>query len=541
MAQQGDYYKNAIEKLFLIVNKDAKTVPFTLNEPQTKILYNLTGRDIVLKARQEGISSLILALFTIDFLMKENVRCVVISHEANATQKLLDRVKYYLESLKTTFPGALPYKLKYNSRSELLNEEKNSVFYIGTAGSRAFGRGDTIQNLHVSELPFYPDQETVMTGLMQAVPTDGRIIIEATANGVGDYFYNLWNESKKPGSTFTNHFLPWFAMKEYQRHVSEGFQPNEEEQELQKTFNLTHEQLNWRRHKLSELQGDIDKLNQEFPSTAEEAFILSGNPVWSPTLMQWYLHGCKEPKFRGNLMGAYQIFFETNEKGNLQIWEEPNPSHSYVIGADPAEGISSQDDAPGKRRRLDSSCAVVFDRNTAEVVAVWHGDIAGDMFGRQLDLLGRYYQNAFIGVEKNFQGLAPLLMLRDLNYPHIYYREKIGRIGEKMTDEMGWRTDRFTRPMMVEEASKWLRERRLNIYDKDMVAEMMSFVRWPDGQARAEKGSHDDRILALMIAIQMYIRNPATERGNEIEREAIDVYGMGNEEGENIMSGGDVY
>jgi hypothetical protein len=290
-----NYYKSAIEKLFLIVDKQGVTRPFELNEPQLLTLQQMTGRDYILKARQEGISSLICAIFAIDFLMIENISCVVISHETGATQKLLDKVKFYLNSLKVTFPGTPPYKLKYDTRNEILNEEKNSRFYIGTAGQRAFGRGVTIQNLHVSELNFYSDQERIMLGLMQAVPAEGRIFIESTANGVGNFGHSLWRKAKNGDTVFKPIFLPWHLMKEYQRPIGSGFVPEEDEKELSQKYNLTNEQLNWRRHKIKELNGNIDNFNQEYPITDEEAFIVSGNPIWSPTMLKKYLLKCKPP------------------------------------------------------------------------------------------------------------------------------------------------------------------------------------------------------------------------------------------------------
>lgn len=511
-------YRRFIEKLFLIVTKESKSQPFILNEPQNKILDRLSGRDIILKARQEGISSLILALFTVDFLLKENIRCVVISHEKDATQKLFDKVKFYLESMKQTFPGELPYELTYNSRHEMVNKAKNSVFYIGTAGAKAFGHGDTINNLHASEVSRWPDQERLLVGLLQAVPRSGRVIIETTANGMGDYFFKLWKRSQEANSTFKTHFLPWFAMKEYAMPCREGFQSTEEEVELQKVYGLSHEQLNWRRWKIAELNDNLDAFNEQFPSNAEEAFIVSGNPIWSPTLLKWYDHRCEEPVAVGDLTGSYKVFFEENPKGFLKIWRAPNVGHDYVIGADVAEGISSEGDDGLGRKEGDYSVAYVLDRQTAELVACWHGHIAGDQFGRQLDLLGRFYNQAFIGVEKNYQGLAPLIMLRDLNYPYLYYREKIGMDTDKSTGELGWRTDRFTRPMMIEEGGKWLRERRLTIYDRNLVGEMLSFIRYPDGQGRAAPSSFDDRVISMLITIQMYLRNPRIERGNEMER-----------------------
>ena len=121
MLHDASYYQKAIEKLFYIVNKEMKSVPFILNTPQKKILYDLGNMDIILKARKEGISSLILAMFTVDFLTIENVTCAVISHEDKATQRLFDKVRYFIDSLNKTWPGEPPYKLKYNSRHEIVN------------------------------------------------------------------------------------------------------------------------------------------------------------------------------------------------------------------------------------------------------------------------------------------------------------------------------------------------------------------------------------------------------------------------------------
>lgn len=517
------FYLKAIEKSLLIVNKSGKTVPFILNEPQRRTLESLKGRDIILKARQEGISALVLALFTIDFISIENVRCVVICHEQGAAQRLFDRVKFYLESLKQTFPGELPYKLKYNSRSELLNTEKNSTFYIGSAGARAFGRGDTINNLHLSEFGYYPDQEKFMIAILQAVPAEGRIIIESTANGVGNYFHNLWRSSKTNEGSFTPHFLPWFELKEYSLPIKTSFLLTPEETQLQQTYNLTNEQLNWRRHKLKELNGNEDAFTQEFPGNDEEAFIVSGNPIWSPNLLKKYLLKTKDPKMRGDLWGGYELFFEENPKGNIKLWKPPLANHQYCIGADVAEGLEAE--TGEKTTRLDQSCAYVMDKNTAEIVACLYGSFDGDIFGRKLEQLGRFFNTAYIGVERNFQGLTPLTVLRDLNYPSFYYREKLTQPDTPVTKEMGWKTDRYTRPLMIEEGSRWLREERVNIYDPDLIGEMMSFVRYPDGQGRAAQGAHDDRVMSFLLTIQMYLRSPHNSQSNPIEGSVNDLFG----------------
>lgn len=512
------YYQNAIQKLFYIVDKSGKTKPFVLNKPQEMILNSLSGRDYILKARQEGISSLLLAIYTIDFLMIENITCVVISHETAATQKLLEKVKFYLDSLKETFPGPLPYKLKYDTKNEITNEQNGSKFYIGTAGARAFGRGVTIQNLHVSEMNFYEDQERIMLGLLQSVPAEGRIIIESTANGVGNFGHSLWKKAENNDTIFAPHFLPWHLMAEYSHPIHQGFVLDDEEKELAQKFNLTNEQLNWRRRKIKELNGNVDSFNQEYPITASEAFIVSGNPIWSPTMLKKMLLRCKDPLKVGDLIGAYEISLEDNPKGFVKIWAEPIRGHEYVIGGDVAEGLEMNQEGQ-KQNRTDFSCLYVMDRKTAEIVAVWHGRLIGDQLGHEVDKLGRYYRNAFVGIERNHQGLLPLITLRDLNYPKIYYQEKMGLDADKQTPKLGWYTDRFTRPLMIEEGTRWLREQRIKIYDEELIDEMFSFVRYPDGQGRAAQGAFDDRVMSFLITIQMYVRNPYTGSGNDIENQ----------------------
>lgn len=525
------FYEKGIEKLFHIVDKDMRSIPFVLNPPQKRILQELGNMDIILKARQEGISSLVLAMFTMDFLTIENIRCVVISHEDKSTQRLFDRVRYYLESMKRTWPGELPYKLKYNSRHELVNTEKNSIFYIGTAGAKAFGRGDTINNLHVSELALWPDQERTMIGLIQAVPKDGRIVIESTANGIGDYFYKLWIKSREAEGAFKIHFLPWFELPDYVMPVGTvPMELTEAEQDLINRYHLSREQIAWRRWKISQMNGDWrdpatwDKFNQEFPSNAEEAFIVSGNPVWSPTMLRTYYNHCKKPELVGNLRGFNPITIEPNERGYLKIWKEPDEFHTYAIGVDVSEGKVMGEGESGRER--DASCAQVFDKMTYEQVATWYGRIDPDLLGRQLDLLGRFYNDAYIGVERNAVGITPLIVLRDLNYPNLYYRERTGMMVDKITGELGWVTDSLSKESLIADATNLLRDKRIVLYDEQTVGEMMSFVRDSEGKARAAKSAYDDRVMAFLIALRMLSKAKTINRGNEIERSDEDMLGQ---------------
>lgn len=506
------YYKAFIEKNFSIVDLHDKTVPFKLNSIQEDILKSLTWNDIILKARRHGISTMVLAIMTVDFLMTENFRAVVVSHETHAAQKLLDKVQFFLESMRKNIPANvdMPLKLKYNSRNELVNEYRNSFFYIGTPGSKSFGRGDQISYLHLSEAASYDDLQKFMTGIIPSVQ-GGAITIESTANGYND-FRNLWLRNYEKPSPYKDHFIPWFENLEYSCAAPQNEQPSEEEKDLMDRYKININQIVWRRKEIDRLNGDLDKFAQEYPANAEEAFIVSGNNVWSPTLLRWYMNKTKKPVVIGNLYGTQPPRLEENPKGNLRIFKAPNQSHTYVIGADVAEGKNYGDEKQG-----DFSCAQVIDQMTREQVAVWHGHIDPDLYAMELEMLGMYYNRALIAVERNSIGLTTLTKLRDLYYPNMYYRERFGLNSDRLTDEMGWVTDRSTKNYIVSLGTTLLRDKKVTIYDQETVGEMMGFVRDSNGNAGAASGYHDDRVMSWLIAAKMLDVPQSLSRGNPIE------------------------
>lgn len=251
-------YIEKIRKLD-IVNKEGQTVPFILNREQERFLKEASGRDIILKSRQIGFSSLILAMFTIDFLLVKNSRAVCISHDGDSAMKLLDRVKFFIESAKLK---GLGINLKYNSRQEMFNSDKNSSFYIGKAGSKSFGRGDTLTNLHLSELAWYEDPERLFASVLQAVVPSGRAFIETTANGM-NYMKNFWDKSEAGETGFKTHF---FDNSFYSKDFLE--------------------------QKKKELG---DKFPQEYPKTAMEAFLSSGRPFFDKESLKVYLQETIDP------------------------------------------------------------------------------------------------------------------------------------------------------------------------------------------------------------------------------------------------------
>jgi hypothetical protein len=253
-------YIKFIENRFKIVNKQGDIVPFILNEIQRKYLeIDATGHDIILKARQQGFSSLILAMFTADFLLKENSRSVIVADISENATELLDRVKFYLKTYEDITKIKVP--LKYNSKYELFNESMNSRYTIGTADNADFGRSKTITNLHLSEAAFYMYLDKIIAGAGQTVVENGRFIIETTANGF-NYFRDLWYESEHGETTFKPLF---YKASDF---YSQEFLDNKKK-ELKTTF------------------------KQEYPDTAEEAFLTSGESFFNTESLRWYLENVK--------------------------------------------------------------------------------------------------------------------------------------------------------------------------------------------------------------------------------------------------------
>lgn len=265
MTFNWDGYKTAIEKELTIVNKQRQEVDFILNKAQnelTRLAKTLAiTRFYILKARQLGMSAYILALFTIAFIFGKNERIVTIAHEASTTMRLFDRVKYYIASFERKNGIKIP--LKYNSRSELVREDNGNTFYIGTAGSKSFGRGDTITKLHLPEFAFFPNPDELLAGVLQALVPDGLAFIETTANGFNEA-KTFWDKSQSNETGFT----PLF------------FDPS---------YEYTPEQLELKKKELGRLY------DQEYPSSAELAFLTSGESYFKLESLKMYLDRVKSP------------------------------------------------------------------------------------------------------------------------------------------------------------------------------------------------------------------------------------------------------
>ena len=233
-------------------------------------------RVLVLKGRQQGMSTYISGRFYHKTTRNSGKSTFILSHQSDTTEKLFSIVERFHKNC----PDAVRMETDVANRRRMVFSGINSEYFVGTAGSDEVGRGGTVQYLHASECAFYPAGSSFSKGLLQSVPdapgTD--VFMESTANGMDPLFYPLCMSALAGKGDFILIFIPWFWQKEYRRKAPQGFNATQPELELVALYHLDNDQLWWRRLKIIELKGEIPFM-QEYPCSVEEAFIVSGEAL----------------------------------------------------------------------------------------------------------------------------------------------------------------------------------------------------------------------------------------------------------------------
>ena len=270
-----------------IRTKSGEIAPFVFNRAQEythKLIEQqliTTGRvrALVLKGRQQGISTYIAARFYHHTTHLSGKATFILSHAADTTDKLFGIVERY----HAYIPEPVKMTTDVANRRRMLFSGLNSEYFVGTAGNEEVGRGGTIQYLHASECAFYPPNSGFSKGLLQSVPDapGTEIFMESTASGMDPLFYPACMNALQGKGDYILIFIPWFWQNEYRRKVPADFIPTTAELELQKTYNLDNEQLYWRRLKIIELKDEYG-FQTEYPNSVEEAFTVSGDALILP-------------------------------------------------------------------------------------------------------------------------------------------------------------------------------------------------------------------------------------------------------------------
>ena len=425
--------------------------------------------NLILKARQLGCSTYVDLRLLAKCLCVEGTHAVVVSHEKQATYRLLRRVHFALDQMD---PERKLIPRQYDNKFELTFPHTKSSIYVGTAGAKAFGRGDTITDFHGSEVGFWDNADALLAGIMGALVKDAEVWIESTANGMGGWFYDTWAEVQRYRESRKEHvwntlFFPWTMDPTYVRPLANGVAWSPEERWLTERYGLAPEQLMWRRWKMPQYK-QTETFYQEFPLSPEEAFIATGTCYFDKLSLRAYHRLVREPIGRGRVeVVGQEARFMQDVDGPLSVWEFPRKGHEYLIAADCSDGIEEEG--------TDSSCAVVLNRPRLAQAAVLHGKIDPLRMAQQLYALGRYYHWCWVAVEDDGPGIGCLLKLRELGYPRIYRRRSIDVDAGQERERLGWKTDARTRPLVLSTLRSVIKEQVYGVMDGGFLQEATRF------------------------------------------------------------------
>lgn len=285
-----DDFIHYANKCLKIRSKSGKIENLVLNKAQLYIHQQLetqrgqTGkvRALILKGRQQGCSTLIGARFYHKTSFAFGVQTFILTHALDATANLYRMAQRFYENT----PLPVRPKVSTNNSKELVFGTLDSGYKVGTAENKSVGRSSTIQLFHGSEVSFWTNAEEHTKGVLQAIPDapNTEIILESTANGVGNFFHQMWQRAEAGLSEYIAIFVPWFWQEEYVKPVPDDFNPLPDEQLLIDQYGLTNEQLMWRRNKIVELSiSGVDgekAFMQEYPNCSTEAFQLTGENTY---------------------------------------------------------------------------------------------------------------------------------------------------------------------------------------------------------------------------------------------------------------------
>ncbi len=473
-------------------------------------------RIILLKARQMGMSTIIEAIIYAFTSRMKGINACVIADDLEGANYIFEMQKLFQEYLD----NHLKPRPKHSNEKKLAFAGLNSQILIDTADNPNIGRKYTFQFCHLSEAArFTKPLEEIMAGLGHAVPnTLGTMIfIESTANGYNE-FYDLWVKAIEGNIEWKPVFFAWHEFPEYSMPLENGqlypidnvrfstpiekenFLKNE--QEIKVKYNLTDEQLNWRRWDLvNNCSGDINKFNEDNPSCWQDAFVATGNLYFNREALK--RQEIKKPLVIGNIVKEESRYiFRQDPVGLFKIYEYPTKTEQYAVAGDPAEGLEHGDKSAG----------IVLNKRTNKTACVYNHNIPPDRFEEDLIKMGNYYNEAIIACENKGYGYAINQGLYR-RYGKVYRKVKTKKGFTEPTLELGWNTSSVTRPQMLAQLAEEIAEGSTDLLDMDLINQCWTFVNnIKRGQPEADRGKCDDLIFARSIAGQVRIEQPYKEK-----------------------------
>lgn len=450
--------------LLRIRNRAGQAIPLTPNLVQGAYEQQRGQRNIVLKARQMGISTWVTGRLFLKTITHPGTLTVQVAHTQEAAESIFRIVHRFIEH----FPEGLLSSVLRTSRCnvrQIVFPMLDSEYRVESAADANAGRGLTITNLHCSEVARWPgDAAETLQGLRAAMPPNGELVLESTPMGAGGCFWREWQEADATG--MVRHFFPWWWEPAYIGPAVCETTLSDAERRLVQEHGLSHAQIGFRRQLLADFRG---LAKQEYAEDPHTCFLSSGECVFERDAMEACERQVRPP-------------IATRLNGDLRTWYPPLPGRKYLVAVDPAGGGTDGD----------FSAAQVVELETGLQCA----ELASKMGGYELTLeivkLAEEYNQALVVVERNNHGSGILAYLGGVcHYAHIY--EQHG--------QQGWLTTQLTRPEMVGKLGAALLANAGIFSSERLLRECRTFVRHRNGKLASQHGEHDDCVMAMAMAL----------------------------------------
>ena len=525
-------------------------------------LQNKPIRLVLLKARQWGGSTATQIYFAwLQLMHKVGLNSLIVAQVKDTSNEILDMfdrmLKQYPDYMLNLEPGQATQPVWVgvgNSGNIHRIPPRNCKVKIGTAEKPDSARGGDYNLLHFSEVAIWKKTEGKTPEAIIRSASSGVLLIpytaivyESTANGTGNFFQREYDAAKNGQSQFEALFIAWYDIEQYAQpflneedkrlfaeklylNRNNRYAPTDREEPGQYLWWLfqkgaTLEAINWY---VSERKkyADHGDMASEYPSDDEEAFVHSGARVFDKHKVEILRKACRPPKFTGDIYAdsdtgekaLENLRFSADSQGLLCIWNMPDTEPDETI----TDRYLTVVDVGGRSKKSDFSVIVVFDRlfmadgDKPEVVAQWYGHIDIDLLAWKAAQIAAFYDDSLLVIESNtlethdrerqVEGDQSQFILNQIKaiYPNLYARKQSEEeITEGFPRKYGFHTNVATKPMIISNLVKVIRQSLYIERDQRCLDEYITYERKPNGSYGAIIGKHDDLLMTRAIALHI--------------------------------------
>ena len=505
-------FKLFAKNFIKIIDNNGDTVPFVLNAEQEQFINEMGKYNIILKGRQIGFTTLSLAYMLYSACTKPDTNYIIMTHHASVSKSLFVKLKKMYKSLPhEKYPNLFP-KTLLNNRDELYLQNGSRVIIATAQGEDAIS-GNSFQLIHLSEMAKYPQdvQEEIIATCIPALAKNesSAIIIESTAFGYNTYqemFIKAWRDKE---SVWKAHFYSWLA-KSYIQQFRHTFDESEawfkannngrrmtyddldhDEMVLRDKYGATYRQLMFRRYYIQ--TNSLEKFRREFPTTPDEAFMETNKAIFDTAKIIERLQYVIPPLETKEVYDKLPDVLKPYINKNLFIYHLPKPKIRHYAGVDVASGQGG-----------DYSTCTIFDADGQQVASFYANDIPVYRFAEIVDALGRFFNYAFICVERNSLGLPLLERLRkDYGYLNLLKQKVFDQKGKRKM-QLGFQTTNVTKPIIINDMKEMFELGLINIECVRTLEEMKIYQEDSKGRMGNKKGksNFDDMVISVAMACQ---------------------------------------